>query len=40
MPTLSLSKQRAGQLTALVTGDPELLALSKQEPIEFLWIGA
>jgi len=24
---------------ALVTGDPELLALSKQEPIDFLWIG-
>jgi predicted nucleic acid-binding protein len=28
------------QRAALVTGDPELLALSKQEPIEFLWIGA
>jgi ribonuclease VapC len=24
---------------ALVAGDPELLALSKQEPIDFLWIG-
>jgi uncharacterized protein len=28
------------QRAALVTGDSELLALSKQEPIELLWIGA
>jgi uncharacterized protein len=28
------------QRAALVTGDPELLALSKQEPIDILWIGA
>jgi ribonuclease VapC len=28
------------QRAALVTGDPELLALSKSEPIELVWIGA
>jgi uncharacterized protein len=27
------------QRTALVTGDPELLALSKSEPIELVWVG-
>jgi predicted nucleic acid-binding protein len=24
---------------ALVTGDPELLNLSKREPVEILWVG-
>jgi predicted nucleic acid-binding protein len=28
------------QNAALVTGDPELLELSKREPIELLWLGA
>jgi uncharacterized protein len=28
------------QRAALVTGDPELLELSRSEPIELLWIGA
>jgi ribonuclease VapC len=27
------------QKAALVTGDPELLQLSKREPIELLWVG-
>jgi ribonuclease VapC len=27
------------QKAVLVTGDPELLALSKKEPVELLWIG-
>jgi uncharacterized protein len=27
------------QKAALVTGDPELLALSKSEPIELVWVG-
>jgi predicted nucleic acid-binding protein len=27
------------QKATLVTGDPELLALSKREPIELMWIG-
>ena len=27
------------QRATLVTGDPELLALSRQEPIELLWVG-
>lgn len=28
------------QKATLVTGDPELLELSKKEPIELLWVGA
>jgi uncharacterized protein len=28
------------QKAALMTGDPELLRVSKQEPIELIWIGA
>jgi predicted nucleic acid-binding protein len=28
------------QNAALVTGDPELLRLSKREPIELIWVGA
>lgn len=28
------------QKAALVTGDPELLALSKREPIDLMWVGA
>ena len=28
------------QKAALVTGDPELLALSKREPIDLLWVGS
>jgi hypothetical protein len=27
------------QKGALVTGDPELMRLSKREPIELLWVG-